>query len=122
MSNSLFDMNMNVGTGELKVVNSNTGEVIFNKESGEGHVRQIIYTKENLFRRLVNLEEQMETLKADIKAAKEDFTCSDDNPQGLDKEVVKEIAAFAKKYVAEKVDAVIEQAAVFEALKEELIG
>lgn len=79
-------------------------------------------TKENLFRRLVGLEQQMETIKADIKAAKEDFTQSDDNHEGLDKETVKEVAAFAKKYVAESVEKVIEQAAVFEALKEELVG
>ena len=53
---------------------------------------------------------------------KEDFTWDADyNPKGLDKEVIKEVMAFASKYVSESVDKVIEQAAVFESLKEELL-
>lgn len=100
-------------------------ESLFNEVLGEGSgdIRQLLYTKENLFKRMVDLEQQMETIKADIKAAKADFAYDEDmNPNGLPKEDVKEVAAFAKKYVAEKIEAVIEQAKMFESLKEELIG
>ena len=96
---------------------------MFDNTSGEGHIGQIIYTKENLFKRAVDIYQQMDTLKSDLKALREDFTYDEDvNPEGLPKEDVKEIVSFAAKYVADSVEKVIEQAAVFEALKEELIG
>lgn len=123
MGESLFNVNMSVETEELKIVNSKTGEVMFDNTSGEGHIGQIIYTKENLFKRAVDIYQQMDTLKSDLKALREDFTYDEDvNPEGLPKEDVKEIVSFAAKYVADSVEKVIEQAAVFEALKEELIG
>lgn len=110
---------------EIKMDNSlfDTMDGAVNYESGEGHIGQIIYTKESLFKRAVDIYQQMDTLKSDLKALREDFTYDEDvNPEGLPKEDVKEIVSFAAKYVADSVEKVIEQAAVFEALKEELIG
>ena len=81
-----------------------------------------IYTRKNLFDQLVRLEQQLAVLTEDIKFLKNDFTQSEDNPNGLDKDEVKEIAAYAKKVVADKVENVIEQGEVFSKLKDEFQG
>lgn len=87
------------------------------------NVNERLYTKENLFNRAVDIYQQMDTLKSDLKALREDFTYDEDmNPKGLAKEDVKEVVSFAAKYVAESVEKVIEQAAMFESLKQELLG
>ena len=115
MSNSIFD--------DVYVTDQYTvGDPVINVEDILNQVDTIIYTKENLFERAVVLNEQLATIKADIKQLKEDFTWDADyNPKGLDKEAIKEVMTFASKYVSESVDKVIEQAAVFESLKEELL-
>lgn len=83
-------------------------------------VASIVYTRENLFKRLLNLEEQALTLAEDIKQAKADFTYDEDvNPKGLSKEEVKEIAAYAKKVAKDGVDKIIEDGKLFADLKEE---
>ena len=81
-----------------------------------------IYTRKNLFDQLVRLEQQLAILTEDIKFLKNDFVQSEDNPDGLDKDEVKEIAAYAKKVVADKVENVIEQGEVFAKLKDEFQG
>lgn len=85
-------------------------------------VASIVYTKENLFKRAVTLNEEIAKNKADLKQLKEDFTQSGDNPKGLDKDEVKDIMTFAAKYVADGVDKVISQAEMFKAQKEDLLG
>lgn len=113
MSNSIFDTEVLELAEEVKGFIEEVEELVGDLP---------IYTKENLFERAVVLNKQLVTIKADIKQLKEDFTWDADyNPKGLDKEVIKEVMAFASKYVSESVDKVIEQAAVFESLKEELL-
>lgn len=87
------------------------------------NVNERLYTKENLFNRAVDIYQQMDTLKSDLKALREDFTYDEDvNPEGLPKEDVKEVVAFANKYVSDGLDKVIETAELYKQLKEELIG
>lgn len=109
MSESLFD--------EVKVGVSYKETTECSVKSSDG------YTKENLFNRAVELYEQMETIKSDLKQLKEDFTYDEDvNPKGMDKNEVKDVIAFANKYVAAGVEKVIETAEMYKSLKEELIG
>lgn len=77
-------------------------------------------TRDNLYKRLLTLEEQVLTVTEDIKQAKADFTYDEDvNPKGLSKEEVKEIAAYAKKAAKDGVDKIIEDGKLFADLKEE---
>ena len=103
MSDSLFD-NLPDGEYTLEQVVTDSSQV---------------YSRKNLFKCMVDLETQLATISEDIKQLKADFTQSDDNPKGLDKEDVKEVSAYAKKVVADKVNTVIEQGEVFKSLKEE---
>lgn len=113
MSKSIFDTEVLELTEEVNALIDKVNEAINDSP---------IYTKENLFERAVVLNEQLATIKADIKQLKEDFTWDADyNPKGLDKEVVNSIADFAANCVKESVGKVIAKAEKFQALKEELL-
>lgn len=59
-------------------------------------------TEKEVFDRFVTILTEQETLKADLKAFKEDVTFhKDDNPTGYSKEEVKAIFGAAKLYVKE---------------------
>lgn len=80
-------------------------------------------TKEQLFKVLVDLERELVSVQDAIKSTKENYTFDEDvNQDGLDKSVVKEVSAFAKRYVNESVDKVIEQGELFKNLQDELVG
>lgn len=114
MSESLFDQ-----VDAVKQLEDCVGSVNdFLDKMGGG-----MYSKDVLFKRALAIYEQMATLKEDLKALKEDFTYDEDmNPKGMDKDEVKEVVAFANKYVADGVEKLLETAATYKQLKEELIG
>lgn len=76
---------------------------------------QIVYTEENLFQRLTKLLTDLEVVKNDIKAVKQDFTYdSEMNVKGLSKDDVNLVDKAAKLFVASKFEEVEEDAlAVF---------
>lgn len=80
---------------------------------------EIVYTEENLFQRLTKLLTDLEVVKNDIKAVKQDFTYDADlNVKGLSKDDVKLVDKAAKLFVASKFEEVEEDAlAVFSKYK-----
>ncbi len=63
--------------------------------------QNVVYTEENLNKRLIQLYTEIEVLKEDIKQLKTDFTYDEDmNVKGLHKDSVKLVDASAKLYVA----------------------
>ena len=80
-------------------------------------------TREELFNCLVVLEQNLKSAQEDIKQVKSDFTYDEVlNVNGLDKVEVKEIAAFAKKCVANNIESIIEQGDKFKEMLEEFKG
>lgn len=120
MSESLFD---NVKYNIVTDLVDQGKETVQHIEECLNKVNERLYSKDVLFKRAVDIYEQMATLKEDLKALKEDFTYDEDmNPKGMDKDEVKEVVAFANKYVADGVEKLLETAATYKQLKEELVG